>query len=60
MSLALADYKLHVFSRSQLNLSENQLGPEGAKALAPALVRTSLTKILVGAQFSIYIVEEED
>ena len=48
MSLALADYKLHVFSRSQLNLSENQLGPEGAKALAPALVRSSLTKILVG------------
>ena len=47
--LALADYQLHVCSRLQLNLSRNQLGPEGAKALAPALVRSSLTKILVGA-----------
>ena len=31
----------------QLNLSDNELGPGGAKALAPALVRGSLTKILV-------------
>jgi len=36
-------------SRTQLNLSENKLGPEGATALAPAIgVCGSLTKILVG------------
>ena len=45
MGLALADCRLHVCSRSQLNLSSNGLGPEGAKALAPALVRSSLTTV---------------
>ena len=45
MSLALADYQPHVFSCSQLDLSSNRLGPEGAKALAPALVRASLTSV---------------
>ena len=49
MCLALADYQLHVCYRSQLNIVDNRLGPEGAKALAPALVRSSLTKILVGS-----------
>ena len=48
MSLALADYQLHVLSRSQLNLSNNRLGPDGAKALVPALVRGSLTHLDLG------------
>ena len=43
--LALADYQLHVCFRLQLNVSGNGFGPEGAKALAPALVRTSLTAV---------------
>ena len=47
MRLALADCRLHVCSRSQLDLSVNGLGPEGAKALAPALVRASLTSLSV-------------
>ena len=45
MSIALADCRLHVCSRLQLDLSGNQLGPGGAKVLAPALVRSSLTKL---------------
>ena len=48
MRPALADCQRHAFSRLQLDVRHNKLGPEGAKALAPALVRTSLTKILVG------------
>ena len=47
MSIALADCRLHVCSRLQLNFSMNQLGPEGAKALAPVLVRASLTRVNV-------------
>ena len=36
----------------QLNLRDNYLGPDGAKALAPALVRGSLTSIsLLGNKF---------
>ena len=49
MRLALADCLLHVCSRSQLDLSRNQLGPEGAKALTPALVRSSLTSLSVAS-----------
>ena len=45
--LALADCQLHVCSRLQLDLSSNRLGPEGAKALAPALVRSSLTVLIL-------------
>ena len=43
MGPALADQR-HAFSRLQLNLRSNYLGPDGAKALAPALVCTSLTR----------------
>ena len=36
-----------VHSRLQLNLSWNNLGPEGGKALAPGLVSTSLTVLIL-------------
>ena len=48
MGLAISNNQMHTRSRLQLDLSRNSLGPDGAKALAPALVRGSLTKILVG------------
>ena len=58
MSIALADCRLHVCYRSQLNLSVNGLGPEGAKALAPALVRSSLTKLDARYNFSMVDLDE--
>ena len=39
------DHQLCTYHCLQLNLSDNLLGPKGAEALAPALVKTSLTKI---------------
>ena len=45
---AISDNQMHTRSCLQLNLAGNKLGPDGAKALAPALVRGSLTSVRYG------------
>ena len=45
------DHLLNTHPCSQLDLSRNNLGPNGAEALAPALVKTALTVLDVRGNF---------